>query len=438
MNKSKTILTTILIILATICLGVDVWWMFLKNTAPDKLTSNTVYAGLQEAQDGTSDCAFKVKLNKNTDKTGYEVFSLQFNYLTDEKSTSLYSQGMQFESNLADNLDWIDSTNWTDKFVDYLKKANLNNSNLGNDIASNFKFTTYLKGKTYKGSWHGSHYASYLNPGLTSGSVNYYQVNDGISSIATNPISNNSYFTVQTDPETKELVYLQFRGDDYATFNGSTITSDVPMLVEGRQKDNGNWFYTDYFYYYNNLSATYFANLLYRTAQSLPAGFNGYQTLEMDNIFNFYAVNSDKSVGTAIGQNDSEKVFNRIKSYLVVHFEIDDAGAKASEDTLFGMLQGSNSFKLDSYDNTQGNYFNGKSIIDVDVNDFELIEDNTQTNVYLKLKDNFIKTHLPYAKKIYLNISIDTSKLTSLGYIYSGFAKNSGLEYFNILKTEVI
>lgn len=76
-------------------------------------------------------------------------------------------------------------------------------------------------------------------------------------------------------------------------------------------------------------------------------------------------------------------------------------------------------------------YYYGDTIIKADIYDFDFIK-ILNKNVVLKLKDEFVNYYSQYAKLLVLSVEIDIDKIESLGYIYCGFAENSGLENFKV------
>lgn len=97
-------------------------------------------------------------------------------------------------------------------------------------------------------------------------------------------------------------------------------------------------------------------------------------------------------------------------------------------------MHGSANYTVDGSTSGAGDYFQGKTVVNVDVYDFDLIH-VAEEYYALKLKDNFLKEYLPYKDKIYLSINIDTSILEVKGYKFAGFTSDSGLDNFDILKT---
>lgn len=431
-QKLKSVAVILAILLTVACLGVCVWYLWVLNYAPGKLTSTTVNVGLQEAADGTTKSAFKVKYNSNVNKNGHEVFSLQFNYLRDEKASGLYSQGVQYET---------DSTDSSLKFYtyeDYVEDVNKVGNNFDNLVNLHKQFNgdfikTYEKHTAYKGLWKGHYNATYISSFLKTGSkFNYQSVNENEYVTSTNPISESSYFTFQTTQgSTEDMVYMQFKGDNYADYVNKEIVANVPKLDSFSERGTFNSFYT---WVFNNFTIDYFASIVFNAVKDLKVGSKGFYILEFGDYFKYFDVDENGCVGTEIESSASTKVQNFIKSYYIFEIEVDPNGAQKSSDTLFGQLHGSPNYKVEGYTGENGDYFTGETIIDITEKDFDMVK-ITDNDIALKLKKEFLNAYLPFKDKITLNVKIDVRELN---YNFVGFAKDSGLQHFKINKSEVI
>ena len=154
-------------------------------------------------------------------------------------------------------------------------------------------------------------------------------------------------------------------------------------------------------------------------------------------MFKFFEANTDGSVGAEISAEDTDLVINRLKSYYTIYVTVSANGARNSNDSMFGLLHGSSSYSIDGSSSASGDYFQGQTVINVDVYDFDLVL--ITDNYYgLKLKQSFIDEYLPYANDIYISVNIDVSIIEAAGYRYSGILPDSGLSYFNVLETNEI
>lgn len=387
---------------------------------------NTVNGGLMTDASGNSKYIGKIKYNSNADKNGHECFAWQLNYFKDENMESFYSQGFQYETlKTSDKLDFYTYEDFSNDLKTNEYKETWDNFIYSNDINLEKKFL-----------WKGNYLARYVDPYLANGLVNNYQSTDNFGTLeTTNPILESSVFTIQISNNENDLVYMQFLGDGHADYGKGKYTNSRELL--GTYFREGT-FVSEYNYFYYNYSADWFGYYLYNAVQTLPAGTKGTYTFEFGDFFKFYDVNDDGTVGKEIkSEEERAKVIEKVKSYFVFEVEISSSGARSSSDSMFGVLHNSPNYSVDGYDGTNGDYSFGTTIIDLDVYDFELVKIN-ETDVMLKLKEEFVNKYKAYADKIYLNIKVDKTLLSAQGYNYIGFVGNSGLESFQIYEiTEI-
>ena len=412
-----------LVIIFTLCLGIDVWYAYIMTYGPAKLAVNTVNTGLMTDVNGVSKYIGKIKYNSNANKNGHECFAWQINYFRDENTDGFHSQGFQYETeDVKDVLEFYTYEKFAEEvneigFTELDKKLN---KFIGD--SENTKQHRFL--------WTGTYNAYYINPYLVNGLVNNYQSMDGFASLGTtNPITEDSVFTIQVSDNESDLMYMQFLGSGFAEFENQEYKSSRQQL--GHFAEEGT-FSSSYNYFYYNYSADWFGYYLYNAVKVLPAGTNGTFTLEFGDFFKFYEVNSDGSVGKEIQSEDGRaNVIEKIKSYFVFEVEVSADGARSAKDSMFGILHGSANYSVNGYDGTDGDYSFGANVISLDVYDFQLVKVN-ETDIALKLKEEVLQNYLPFADKIYLHIKVDKSLLSAQGYNYTGFAGDSGLENFKI------
>lgn len=437
MSTGKKIGIAFAVILLLLCLAVDAWYVYLLVYGKDKLAVNTIYGGVMETVDG-SDSRYigKIKYNSNANGNGHEVFSYQLNYFSDEGKSSFHSQGFQYETeNVEDSLEWYTYSDFVDDVY------SIDNIDQAKDVSqflneSNFIGNTESKTKN-KGLWTGKYYARYVNPVLKTGiSTNYQSSDDFVSFVTTNPITPESCFTIQTGEGEDDLVYMRFLGGEHADFNDSTWEWESSRELLGTTSSEGT-FNSTFNYYYYNYSADWFGYFLYNAVKELPAGTKGTYTFEFGDYFRYFEVAEDGSVGEEIFSGDRANVISSIKSYFVFEVEVSANGARSAEDSLFGILHGSASYSVDGYDGTDGDYLTGAPIYDIDINSFDLVKLN-DTDIALKLKDEFVSDNAKYANNIYLNIVINKTLIEAQGYTYVGFTSDSGLDKFKIYQIKEV
>lgn len=437
MSKLKTTGIIIAIILAIACVFIDVWYLYIKQYGPEKIAVFTPYAGLQEAADGTTAYAFEFQYYSNANKNGYEMLASNITYLRDETASGFHSKGVQYEATSIDEkLDWTDYEKYQQVVSDFDFKSTASISEL-----KDFKFDSQYIYTIYKGLWHGDMYAQYLK--LNSKNERYEYQTDSLGNTTLNalhPITSDSVFTLQTNSESGEMLYLKFKGINYAEENRENNTVIAKDIKEGMSCTTYNhpWgLERDYNFYFYNIDYDYFNYLVYQEIKDKAPGTTFCTSVELGNYFNYYKVNPDGSVGEEIAIHDSTKVTNYIKSYFTIKVTVSADGARASSDSMFGYLHGSENYRIEGYTGTEGSYFAGQDIVDVSYKNFDFVK-IAETDVALKLREDFISAWLPYKKTIALYIKIDTEEISNLGYTFLGFTSDSGLDNFKIYKTEVI
>ncbi len=423
MEKLKTGTKVISIILAVIiglaCLIIDAWFLYIKLHGETKMTSVTVNMNELKLADGSTKEIIQIKHKRNKNRSGIELFEIKLNYLTNENKDAFFSQGLQYAGNSLNS-----AIVWKD--FDYISKT------AGN---WDYKFNQYKLQEVSRFLWKGNYYASYFSPFTDTKKYEYQSFNDFATIGSTNPITPSSYFTLQLGG-TNEIIYMQLKGDNYATINKAThlITADQEESIGYKSREGT--FESDYITIFNDYNMDYFAYTLYQSISTLPSGTKGKFVFEFGNIFKYFLAENG-FVGNEIQTEDSTKVINNIKSYYTISVEVYDDGAKNANDSMFGVIKNDPTFSIKPSYGDSGNYFAGTSILDCDIYDFDLVRID-EIYCALKLKKEFLSAYEKYAKDIKLNIVIDTSILKAQGLDYAGFATDSGLDNFTILNTTIL
>jgi len=411
---------TLGILIFLVCGVIDVWYIYLSVYAPDRMTSNTINISQLEDDEGNKAYAWEVKYFSNQNKNGFECLEIKSTYFTDETKKDLYSQGLQYVTdNTNESLDWFTFEEFFDAYssginknmVEAVKKADL---------------TNYTLHKTGAWFWAKEYTAFYYNPVLEESTTRYnYQSYDNYSTTgSTNPLTQESYLTLTTNND--EMLYLQFKGDNYATFGSvNEFKSDSKKI--GQYGDAN---------FYNNYTSDYFALQIYNAVQTIPAGTPGTYVLEFGDCFKYYDVDPTTSTGNEIQSIEYDLVEKKIKSYYTMYIEVSADGIKNASESMFGVLHNSPNYSLNG-DTTSNEYFTGKTVIDCGVYDFELVK-VTDRSVALKLKDSFIEEYKEYSNSITLRIILDNDVFEQNNVEYLGFTADSGLENFEVLEVQLI
>ena len=399
----KKVLYVISAILLAACLVIDGWYLYILIAAPDKLINNTFEIGLQETVDGNQTVFMEVQYFSNANKNGHEGFEIKFNRLLDETKTEFYSQSLQFVTNTVD-----ESLAWT-----YLA-----DEKSASKVASTSKYAG-LSGEEYYDV-----FGSYRNES-TSSMYNYAKVGASDAVLSPDPIDNDSTFLVTLG---SDLYRLMFRGQDtkandqplYTEFEG------VTSLFFGKLKYNNYYSYNDVYF---------LSYLMYNSVKELQPGTDNTVLFPFGDMFKFYKYNGS-SYEEVADDRDMEKLIIAIETYCAVDITVSADGMRSSADSMFGMMHGSDAYSIDD-DYSSGDYFYGRPVIEVDIYDFDYV--NIEGDQYaLRLKSDFVEYYSQFANQIYLAVYIDAVELkSSYGIEYAGFTQDSGLDNFNVIKTNV-
>lgn len=411
MKKLKIFGIILSILISVAFLAMDMWWITLYKFAPNKVTSNTFNLGELTTADGNVTKNFvEVNYKRNDDQSGLELFEIKFNYFTDEHHETMFSQGLQFVGNTK-----TDSLSWK-----YYKDSSQTKGVYLNGTAG------WYNGHSNYGYWGG-----YKTNEENTEVFNYQSSNDYITTaISSNELMNNSKFKITIGSEN---FLMGFKGDN------------SPMLPSNFEyKESGDYhFYLvygkqDVNYYYSYYDVNYFAYLLFNAVKSLPAGTNETVLFEFGDIFDYYKETETSNVyeEIAVDKANCPKIINDMKSYYGIKVNVSADGAKKASESMFKCIAGNSNFNLTG-DYSSDTYFYGRSIIDVNIYDFDLVRVE-ETYFALKLKKEFIDEYLQYKGKIRLNIVIDTTINELEGLTYIGFTSDSGLDNFVIDSRQII
>lgn len=420
-----------LIILIAVCLVIDGWFAYVALFSPEKTESKTFNIGEFETVDGSKHNLIEINYFKNENKNGYEMFEIKFTGLMDENKTAAYSQGLQFiAKTTTDYIKWVD-------YKDFY--SNLPNIEEYGYYGYNGEHLWYLGTKTFnKGNtgmlwWYKTFYTTYITPqanAKTTSVYNYGSADDFQTTMESSvyPIRNNPGLKVEIN---EDIYLLELRGNDYISvsglFDGDNVTyDDNGQYIHSNLRDCGDnyRYYVDYNYYT-------MAYELYNQVQPLTAGTNQVIKVPFMDWFKFSKLNENGVYVAVTDITETTKVKEYVQTNIGVKITVSADGAKSAKDSMFNAIHGSPNLDISGEDSND--YFFGRTVINLDIYDFDLIL--VENDYYLfKLNQNFIEKYLPKKDLICLRIKIDENLLDELGYKFAGFYKNEEFNSFMIYK----
>lgn len=421
-----------LIILLAGCLVVDGWFVYVALFAPAKTESKVFNIGDIETVDGSKYNVIEINYLKNENQNGYEMFEIKFTGLMDENKTSVYSQGLQFISNTtSDKITWVDY----EDFYNHLP----NTEEYGYD-GYNGENLWYLGVKSFnKGNtgalwWYRTFYANYITPQANAKTTSVYNYGsadnfDTTMESSVYPIRNNPGLKIEIDGQ---IYLLELRGNDYISVSGLFDGDNVAYNDDGNYVysnlrdcgDNYRW-YVDYNYYT-------LAYELFNQVQAMANGTNQVVKVPFLDWFKFSKLDENGVYVAVTDVTETTKVKEFVQTNVGIKVNISANGATSANDSIFKAIHGSPN--LDITGEGSNDYFYGRTVIDLDIYDFDLIL--VENNYYLfKFNQKFLDKYLSKKDLIVLRITIDENLLNEKGYKFAGFYKNEEFNSFVIYKT---
>lgn len=400
---AKKIFASLGAIVLSICLLIIGLFVYVKYYAPTKIVANSYNLGFQQIEDGSSKPFVEVKYFSNENKNGLECLELKFNYFSDENQTSFYSQGVQIVGNeISSNIEW---SYYLDESSQYVS----------NTVGHFYNFNNCVTRYGYFGSYN-------INDDDVT-IYNYSSENDfEDTNISTNPVNDESVFTVQLG---EDLFLLKFKGTTTKYYSDDNLY--------GTKYAGANWLgnrvYNDYYYYLNVYS---FSQRIYEALKGIDCGQRSNRIFEFGNMFDYYKYDPEEKQYTDTAVENSTKLVGLMKSYYCIQVEKIADGIQFSSESMFNIVQGIPTFNLNgAKDKTD--YFVGKTVVECDLFDFNFVE---MENDYcaLKLSESFIENYSKIENPICLSICIDKDILKSKGIVDFVFADDCGLDKFDIFE----
>ena len=185
--------------------------------------------------------------------------------------------------------------------------------------------------------------------------------------------------------------------------------------------------------YYSYYDVNFFSYLMFNACSTgIKPGTSDVITFELADMFDYQIYQNGQFVD--VEDKNVVSVKQKISNYFSIKVTVSEDGVrKASEDSLFNCVHGNSNYNTTG-DYSTTDYFYGRTVITLTLEDFELVYVAETNNVALKLKEEFINYRKAYKKDIVLYIQIDVDQLTELGLVYFGFTDDSGLNNFEVYK----
>lgn len=436
MTKTKKIFIVLFSILTAICVGIDGWWLGVKNIAPDKITDTTIYAQDLQKSDGTKANIFEVNYYSNANKNGYEMFELKVNYLTDSTADNIYSQGLQYiAGSKGSSIKWQIGNYANIKSYDDFPNVKASDEFFSHIVEPNNKNGEYTLSTNQPDAFSTYTTLAYFQRASVSESTQtftYSSSDDFVTSsmLASNPISDGTKLIIQVkDKEGNYTPFgLGFRGTRTKTELENAKEQPMFSFYLGMLAQKflwWNWGTANVYPYYD---INYIAYSLYSAVKSMPAGTNQFDIVEFGDWFDYFTVKDNVLTDVRVPEDSTGKVKQDFTSYYGVKVNVNADGAqRASRDSLFKMIKGSSGFNIDT-STIDDSYFYGRAVAKATVYDldFVLVADNKYA---AKLNNAFIQKYKPYKDDIRVVIEIDLDILKANNMEFVGLANNAMGEF---------
>jgi len=239
-----------------------------------------------------------------------------------------------------------------------------------------------------------------------------------------NPLNEETGFKVvlSNEDDSQEIYRLEFAG---AVKNENYYLGEYKYTTAVTEDINYQYAFVDY---------SYFASKIYDSIKGANYASDEYQILEFADFFKYKKFNGKSYVD--LESQETSKVKEEFNNYYVVKINISEDGANNAEDSMFNQIHGDANFNLNNeYISTD--YFYGKSVINVDIDDFDLVQ--VKNNIYsLVLKNAFVENYIKYNSSIVLDVQINLDVLNDLNIEFFGFTEESRLDAFKIYECTTI
>lgn len=425
----KKFLIFFMAIISFIAIGVDVWYVYMLNTAPDKIVSQTFNIGYQQITkaDGTTEKKPFIELNLYDN-----VFEVVFNYVRDEDQDAFYSKGVQYVAN-------------SDKGLDF---SLIYSNRTGFDKRSE---SGWSKGWPIQEKTIGYSFL-YQNSDFKYLNSFQYASGDGfkttLNNDMANPLDQDTLFKIQLgDEENKKLYGMKLKGD--RTYYNYYYSFDNMDLKKEAKNNLDATFKVDYYEQvstqtylvlnkhtyscysgYASLDLNYFSTVLYNSIRGVEKGTSQDIVFNFGDYFDYYEYDGSSYSKVSVDGDNYNKIVKDIQSYYIIRVNVHDGDMTKSSESLMGMLNGSANINPDA---ETGSYLYGKTIVKAEFNenirDFELIATEDVCVYKFALKTDFKFYYDSYINEIIIQVEIDTDYLDKCGITFGGFEANTFGEF---------
>lgn len=416
----KKVLITIMVVISFVALGVDAWWIYMLNTAPSKIASQTFNVGYQTIAkaDGTIEQNPLIELNLYDN-----VFEVVFNNVRDENQDGFYSKGVQYVAN-------------SDKGLSFDKSY----SNY-----SNYDVFDEKTGGIWPSRWE-IYYCTAIAQKSTFKNLDTYQYAsaDGFETVINNdmasPLDTDTLFRIQIgDGDNKKLYGMKLKDDKtyydyYYGVNGSVKKSVKSNLNSDYKVEFHSESYTEkrkwkgYFEVghvvdiYASLDLNLFSEILFNSIRGIEKGTSQDIIFNFGDYFDYYEYDGSAYSKVSLEDDSYNKVAKEIQSYYIIRVNVHDGDMTKSSQSLMGMLSGSANVNPAA---ETGSYLYGKSVVKAefneDIRDFDLVA-TSESGVYkFVLKQDFKNYYDEYLNEIVILVDIDLDYLADCGITFGGF-----------------
>lgn len=139
-------------------------------------------------------------------------------------------------------------------------------------------------------------------------------------------------------------------------------------------------------------------------------------------MFDYYKYNESEQKYSEERIKDSSLIITEMKSYYSIGVEIKSSGLCSADDSLFNAVDGRMNYNTNN--STSSDYFTGRKIEKVTLDNFVYVETDEENEYKLKLNTLFIFEKLKYTDDIVLDIEINLDEFNELGVNFAGFVED--------------
>lgn len=317
-----------LIIFSILALASDALWCYIKFFAKNKSINVTIEGGkLESVEDENLQYIFNIRMFKNEDNSGVELFELKLNSFIDEEINNEINDGKIYETGI--------------QFV--------------NSTIQNVTYRTYN--------------------GMFTEKYNYESV--ALPYFLYNQYGGKSYLDGQFEKEqssVKEAVNQckDLYKDKYflITIGDKIFKLKFKNCYEEYNKDHIFLFTNDY--YRQHINFMYFCNSMYTKVKSMSPCENNAVLFKFDDYFDYQIFDESEKQYVDLKNTKLEEyslLQTHLTNYYAIKVDIYDYGATQASESLFSSIKGQFNYNISST-KISDKYFTGNNIIDLEEGNF--------------------------------------------------------------------